>query len=87
MKEPDFRVVLTALRPGAWVEQHAAAGRLTIQALHGCLRLHLGGKTVDLASGQVLALERQVPHDVEALDESAFLLTLAWPAGDPSASS
>jgi hypothetical protein len=27
----------------------------------------------------LLALDQGVPHDIEALEESAFLLTLAWP--------
>jgi hypothetical protein len=29
----------------------------------------------------LLALERDVPHDVEALAESAILVTIAWPGG------
>ena len=32
-----------------------------------------------LRPGGLLALDRGVPHDIEALEESAFLLTLAWP--------
>jgi hypothetical protein len=27
----------------------------------------------------LLALDQGVPHDIEAHEESAFLLTLAWP--------
>ena len=30
-------------------------------------------------AGHMLALERAIPHDVEALEDSAFLLTIAWP--------
>jgi hypothetical protein len=29
--------------------------------------------------GGLLALDRGLPHDVEAIEESALLLTIAWP--------
>jgi hypothetical protein len=29
----------------------------------------------------LLALDQCVPHDVEASEDSAFLLTLSWPLG------
>jgi hypothetical protein len=28
-----------------------------------------------------MALEYGIPHDVEALEESAFLITISWPGG------
>jgi hypothetical protein len=37
------------------------------------------GRTFDLPAGSLLALDRGLPHDVEALEDSAFLLTIAWP--------
>jgi quercetin dioxygenase-like cupin family protein len=37
------------------------------------------GRTFDLPAGSLLALDQGIPHDVEALEESAFLLTIAWP--------
>jgi quercetin dioxygenase-like cupin family protein len=33
---------------------------------------------VDLPVGRLVSVERDVPHDVEAVEESAFLLTIAW---------
>jgi len=30
----------------------------------------------------LLALDRGILHDVEALEDSAFLLTIAWPGRD-----
>lgn len=79
VKEPDLRVVVIALRQGGRMEEHRAPGHISIQTLTGRLRLHVHGQTLDLPAGQVLVLERDVAHDVEALDESAFLLTIAWP--------
>jgi hypothetical protein len=32
-----------------------------------------------LSAGQLLVMDCGVLHDVEAVEESAFLLTIAWP--------
>jgi len=80
VKEPDLRVVLILLRQGARMEEHRAPGRITIQALSGRLRLQVLDQASDLESGQILMLDPDIPHDVEAIEESAFLLTIAWPA-------
>jgi quercetin dioxygenase-like cupin family protein len=80
VKAPDFRVVLTALRAGARLEEHEAAARVSIHTLSGHLRLHVAGEPVDLPAGHLLVLERDLAHDVEALQDSVFLLTIAWRA-------
>jgi hypothetical protein len=36
-------------------------------------------RVVDLPAGNLLALDQCVSHDVEASEDSAFLLTLSWP--------
>jgi mannose-6-phosphate isomerase-like protein (cupin superfamily) len=41
--------------------------------------MHVQDKVFDLPAGQLLALDRAVPHDVTALEDSALLLTIAWP--------
>jgi quercetin dioxygenase-like cupin family protein len=81
VKQPDFRVVLTVMKAGTRLAYHEAAARLTVHVLSGRLRMQLLGTTEELGHGHLLALDRDVRHDVEALEESAFLLTLAWPAG------
>jgi len=43
--------------------------------------MHAGDRTFDLVKGKVLVLDHAVPHDVEALADSAFLLTVAQPEG------
>ena len=81
VKRPDFRVVLTALRGGTRVAEHVAPGPLTVQAVRGRIRMHVPGGEVELGPGHLLALERNERHDVEALEDSVFLLTIAWPEG------
>lgn len=76
-----IHIVLTALRPGARLREHQAAGQASIQTVAGTLRVQAAGNTIDLPVGTILALDSGVRHDVEGIEESAFLLTIATPAG------
>ncbi len=78
-KYPDLRVVLTIVRAGTRLREHHAGGRISVQTLAGHIRMHALDRTFDLGAGQALVLDRAVPHDVEAVQDSAFLLTIAWP--------
>jgi quercetin dioxygenase-like cupin family protein len=79
VKEPSLRVVAVALHAGAHMKRHHVPGRLTIQTLAGHTRVHLPTDVIDLPYGHLVALEAGLTHSVEALDESAILLTIAWP--------
>lgn len=78
-KEHDARIVLTVLKAGATLQQHRAPGTVSVQVLSGYLRLGTQGDTVDLPAGLLLTMEPGLVHEVEALEDSAFLLTVAWP--------
>jgi quercetin dioxygenase-like cupin family protein len=79
VKHSDFRVVLTVLKRNARLHEHKAAGRISVQTVVGHIRMHVQDRVIDLPAGHLLALERTLPHDVEAVEDSAFLLTIAWP--------
>ncbi len=79
VKYDDFRVVLTAIKAGTRVHEHHSAGRISVQTVAGHIRMRALGRQFDLPQGRLLALDRGVQHDVEALQDSAFLLTVAWP--------
>jgi quercetin dioxygenase-like cupin family protein len=79
VKYPDFRVVLMVVKAKTRIEEHHADGRISVQTLAGHIRMHVAGNEFDLPVGHLLALDHQVRHDVEALEDSAFLLTIAWP--------
>ncbi len=79
VKYPDLRIVLIAMKANTRMHEHAAAGRISVHTLNGHMRLHLPEGVVDLPAGHLLALDQCVPHDVEAIEDSAFLLTLSWP--------
>ena len=81
-KYPDFRIVLVLMKASTHMNEHKAEARISIQALVGRIRLHLPEREpLELSAGQLLALDCGMPHDVEALEESAFLLTVSWPKG------
>ena len=84
VKQPDFRIVLIALQKGRHLEEHSADARISIYTLSGHVKLQLAGRTVDLPAGHLLAIERVLEHNTEALEESAILLTISWPHGAES---
>jgi quercetin dioxygenase-like cupin family protein len=79
MKAPDLRVVLVTANKGSYLREHRADGSVTILAVAGAIRLKLEDGPVDLKPGELLALDRALPHDVEALSDCAFLVTIGWP--------
>ena len=79
VKHPDLRIVLIAMKANTRMHEHTAAGRISVHTLSGHVRLHLPKRVVDLPAGNLVALDQCVPHDVEASEDSAFLLTLSWP--------
>jgi len=86
-KYSDLRVVLVAFKKGMRMGEHHTPERLSIQTLTGHVRVHLPDQKIDLPAGTLISLERDFPHDVEALEESSILLTLSWrgrpPGQDP----
>lgn len=79
LKYPNLRVVLIAMRMGATLGEHRTRGHLTLQVLSGEVTFKCSGRDVHLGVGQLFALEEPLPHDVEARQDSVFLLTLTWP--------
>jgi len=80
VKYREFRIVLVRMKSGSYMSHHKAEGPIAIQLIQGKISVHLpDDRTENLKPGDLLTLERCLEHDVEALDESAFLLTIAWP--------
>jgi quercetin dioxygenase-like cupin family protein len=79
IKYDDLRVVLLALRAQTRIPDHRTDGRISIQTVCGHLRIRADGRTFNLPMGGLLALDGGLVHDVEAVEDSALLLTIAWP--------
>jgi quercetin dioxygenase-like cupin family protein len=77
LKEPHLRLTLVALKAGALLDEHTTEGAVTIQGLTGLLRVTVAEETREILPNHLLTLQIGVPHKVEAIQESAFLLTVA----------
>jgi len=73
-----LRLVLMSLRHGAHISNRRIEGALTIQPLDGRVIVTLLESSFDLGPGQLLAIERDVPHSIVAIEDSAFLMTISW---------
>ena len=77
VKHPEFRIVLITMRTGSRWEDHKTKARICLHVLRGDIRFHTSNGQFDLRPGQLLTLAPGVVHSVDALEESAFLLTLS----------
>jgi quercetin dioxygenase-like cupin family protein len=78
-KKSDFRVVLISMEKGSILKEHHADGTISVLALKGSIRFTSQGKAHTLKANSLVTLGASIKHEVEALEESAFLLTIAWP--------
>jgi quercetin dioxygenase-like cupin family protein len=79
-KKHDLRIVLIVMENAARMKEHHADGTLSVQVLKGQIRFSVHGKPHDLKAGDLITLSASIRHEVEALQDSAFLLTLSWPS-------
>jgi hypothetical protein len=79
-KEVDFRVLLSVLRAGATLDERDGDARVSVQVLkgHAGLRVDGAGET-ELSGGQLATIDVGQAWYLTATEESAVLLTFAWP--------
>lgn len=78
-KKSDFRTVLITMEPASKMKEHHADGTISVQVLKGHIRFTTQGKTHELPIGSLITLGASIKHEVEAVEDSAFLLTISWP--------
>jgi|ERR1700722_9617773 len=81
-KKHDLRVVLITMENAAKMKEHHADGTISVHVLKGQIRFSVHGKPHDLKLGNLLTLGASIKHEVEALEDSAFLLTISWPSDE-----
>jgi len=81
VRYPDLQITLRVMKANTRIPEHHNPGRICVQTVQGLIRMHADGKVFDLPKGKMLVLDRAITHDVEALQESAFLLTVSYPQG------
>lgn len=78
-KNNKLRVVLISLRKGAALLEHKVEGPITLFLLSGNINFIVGENKANIEANGLIALERAIPHDVEALEDSTFVLTIIQP--------
>jgi quercetin dioxygenase-like cupin family protein len=79
-KYSNFRIVLAALHKGAELEKHQAKGCISIQVLRGRILVRLAEHAIEISKENLLSLDNAIPHAVEALEDSIFLITMSFNA-------
>jgi quercetin dioxygenase-like cupin family protein len=74
--EHVLRQTLMALTAGQTMDEHGNPGEATVHVLHGRVRLVAGETSWDGAPGDLLIVPEE-RHSLEAVETSAFLLTVA----------
>jgi quercetin dioxygenase-like cupin family protein len=83
VKRPDLRVVLIVLRRNADLKEHRTNQPVSIHVLKGRVRIALPRGCPEPVAGELLVLESAVTHDIMALTDSAFLLSMPWSEREP----
>lgn len=78
-KNPKLRVVLISLRKGATLHEHKVEGPITLFVLSGKINFIAGEEKVNVESNGLIVLEKAIPHDVKALEDATFILTIIQP--------
>ncbi len=77
VKDDALNILLMLLKEGARLAEHRTKGPIAVQVLAGSVRFFSGSEQTTLSAGHMVALDRNVVHSLEALEESVVLLTTA----------
>jgi quercetin dioxygenase-like cupin family protein len=69
-------VALMVLKKGAKLQAHHTRAPITIQVIVGKINLIASGKSQVATAGMLIALDRAIEHSIEAVEESALVLTV-----------
>jgi NADH:ubiquinone oxidoreductase subunit F (NADH-binding)/quercetin dioxygenase-like cupin family protein len=76
-KEGNLRLVMTLAKGGAILKEHKAEGGVSILVLRGRIRIKVDTNDIELEQSQMLVLSPGARHSVEALEDSAFLISIS----------
>ncbi len=77
VKDYGLNVMMMSLRRGARLHEHITKGPLALQVISGRINFNASGVTKEVEAGSMVALDREIIHCVEALEDSTLLLTTA----------
>ena len=78
LKNPELCVMLMAFHKGSRMPEHHTNTPITFLVLSGAVRFTSERLPQVLQQNDLISLKKGIPHEVEALEESAVLLTLIY---------
>lgn len=76
VKTNTIRVVLVTMLEGGELQEHSAAGPITIHAIEGTIDVDVEGESHTLHAGELISLAPDVRHAVRCVSDGYFLLTI-----------
>jgi uncharacterized protein (DUF2249 family)/mannose-6-phosphate isomerase-like protein (cupin superfamily) len=82
INRPGYRMLLMSMRSGQKIPEHATKEMVTVYAVSGYITFYAGAEGCDLRAGEVICVDANLPHRLEAHEDSALLVIAA---GNPRA--
>ncbi len=79
IRDPGFDLILVALNATRQLPEHKAPGAISVLVLDGRITFSTNGEQLELGRHDLVTLPAKVLHSVQALEESAILITIAAP--------
>lgn len=76
VKGDGINVALMMLKKGAKLQEHHTRAPITVQVIDGRINFTAKSKAQLVIAGMVVALDRGIEHSIEAVEESALVLTV-----------
>ncbi|HVB78606.1 MAG TPA: hypothetical protein VNE82_01500 [Candidatus Binataceae bacterium] len=77
VKDAALNVLLMVLKKGAHLHEHRTKGPIALQVVSGSIRFSAGADQRVVSAGEMVGLDREIAHSLEALEESALILVTA----------
>lgn len=75
--ETDFtKEIRIAMKAGQEMKEHKTPFPIVVQLVEGKIDFTVSGEVLNLAKGDLIALDGGVPHSLDAIEESIVRLTL-----------
>ena len=77
LETPFSKEIRICMAEGNVMKEHTAPGAITILVLKGRVTITSMGERVELENGEMVYFDANVPHSLEAHEESVIRLTLS----------
>jgi quercetin dioxygenase-like cupin family protein len=77
VKDAALNVLLMVLKKGSRLHEHRTKGPITVQVISGSIRFSADEDRRTISAGEMVGLDRDIAHSLEAMEESALILVTA----------